>query len=349
MPILSRWFGSRHDAADDTPSSALVNPATQASARSLIALQQAARKLRLDRPMPASAVTAGNHFSRFRGRGMDYSESRIYQAGDDIRSMDWRVTARAGKPHTKLYQEERERPVMLLPDFSQSLFFGSRHALKSVIAAQTAALLGWASIAQGDRVGGLIFNDRPPSAELPGDYHELTPRRGQPGALRLIRELTRFSDPRSLVDAPPATLDSAAFNGALERLRRITRPGSLIFLISDFQAIDDETERHLRRLRQHNDLLAIQILDPLEQQAPPPGRYAVTDGVQTGVLDTRSPRQREAYEAFFRRRHQQLAGLTRRQRIPLLRLSTTDDPAQALQAWFGGTRRPSLQARQEAA
>ena len=317
---------------------ALLNPATDATAKTLIGLQRAAQKLRLERRIPASAAMAGNHISRFRGRGMDYAESRVYQPGDDIRAMDWRVTARAGKPHTKLYQEERERPVMLLADFSPSLFFGSRKALKSVIAAQTAALLAWATVSHGDRIGGLLFN---------GQHKEIAPRNGQRGALEIIRQLVRYSDPRRGLANPDG--DANDFNEALKRLRRTVRPGSLVFLISDFYGVDDDTDRHLRRLNQHNDLVAIQILDPLEQAAPPPGRYAVTDGRQFGVLDTRSRRVREQYESWFREREQRLVELMRRHQIPLLTIRTTDDPSEKLPTWFGSSRRQSLQARSRAA
>ncbi len=323
----------RHD--DDA---ALLNPATHASARHLIGLRQTAQKLRLERRIPASAAMAGNHISRFRGRGMDYAESRVYQAGDDIRSMDWRVTARAGKPHTKLYQEERERPVMLLADFSPSLFFGSRKALKSVIAAETAALLAWATVSHGDRIGGLLFN---------GGHKEIAPRNGQHGALEMIRHLVRYSDPRRGLNQTDSGDND--FNEALKRLRRTTRPGSLIFLISDFYGIDEDTDRHLRRLNQHNDLVAIQVLDPLEQTAPPPGRYAVTDGRRFGVLDTRSRRTREQYETFFREREQRLAEMMRRHQIPLLTIRTIDTPGDLLPTWFGASRRKSLQARAKAA
>jgi len=310
--------------------SGLLNSATHVTTEELIALQQPARKLKLERKLPATAAITGSHRSRFRGRGMDYSESRIYQAGDDIRGMDWRVTARAGRPHVKVYEEERERPVVLLLDFSPSLFFGSRNALKSVVAARTATLLAWAAAHNGDRVGALLFN---------GDHSELPPRRGQRGALTLIRSLVTYVDPlRGLA----SETKHGHFNEALKRLRRTIRPGSLIFIISDFYDIDDDTGNQLRRLQQHNDVVAIQPIDPLEMQAPPPGRYPVTDGRNTGYLDTTSARVRQQYEAFFRDHHARVRSLTQQHQIPLLQLSTTDDVIKALQSWFGASRRKSV-------
>ena len=260
---------------------------------------------------------------------MDYQESRSYQPGDDIRNMDWRVTARAGRPHTKLFQEERERPVVLLLDLGPGLFFASRGALKSVIAARAATLLGWAAAAQGDRIGALLFN---------GGHHELKPRRGQRGVLPLIHALLEHTDPVRGLASPP---HPGGLNDALIRLRRIVRPGSLVFLISDFYGLDDDTENHLQHLRRHNDLVAIQITDPLELAPPPPGRYGVTDGRDSGVLDTRSGAGRQGYNAFFQQHRQALQQALQKSAIPLLQLSTTDDVVVALQAQFGNRGTPA--------
>ena len=296
----------------------------------LIALQRHARKLDLSQRSPALASTTGNHFSRFRGRGMDYQESRVYQAGDDIRSMDWRVTARAGKPHTKLYQEERERPIVLLVDFSPSMFFGSVKALKSVVASQVAVLLAWATANKGDRIGALLIN---------GKHKELVPKMGKRGVLNLVRELVKFSDPQKGL----ANRDNTShLNDELQRLRRIARPGSLVFLIGDFYTINEETQRHLTRVRQHNDLVAVQIVDPLEQSAPPAGRYAVTDGNQEGILNTESKAGKSHYNDFFRQHHMAVKELMRKNKIPLMIISTADNIPATLQKYFGSTRRQSV-------
>lgn len=321
------------DTAADISADLVNTPGVQVSVDELISMQRYARKLDLSKRSPALAATAGNHQSRFRGRGMDYQESRVYQAGDDIRSMDWRVTARAGKPHTKLYQEERERPVVLFVDFSPSLFFGSVKALKSVVAARVAALLGWATAKKGDRVGALLIN---------GQHKELPPKMGKRGVLNLIRELVAFSDPQKGLHAPS---HPNHFSEELQRLRRIARPGSLIFLISDFYAIEednvDEIKRHLLRLSQHNDLVAIQIVDPLEQAAPPAGRYAVTDGEHEGILDTRSRKAQSAYNQYFQQHHQRIRQLMRKSKIPLLTVSTADDVASCLQGYFSSRKKAS--------
>ncbi len=312
------------DTADRVAGSAnlALNPATRVSLDELIALRQQARRLNLSHKQAALAQLSGSHASRFRGRGMDYQESRIYQPGDDIRSMDWRVTARTGRPHTKLYQEERERPVVVCLDLNPGMFFASRGALKSVVAARAASLIGWATINHGDRIGALLFN---------GDHHELAPRGGKHGVLRLIRQLVAQSDPlENLRHAP----HPRGLNTALARLRRVSRPGSLIFLLSDFYGIDDDTGNHLMRLRQHNDVVAIQLVDALELSPPPPARYGVSDGRQQGILDTRSATAQTAYSEFFSQHHRAVQDLMRSRAIPLLQLTTEGDVASTLLRGF---------------
>jgi len=310
----------------DRPSAALINPATRVSLHELLEMQNHAARVDLTRQQPARAQLAGNHQSRFRGRGMDYQESRAYQPGDDIRNMDWRVTARAGRPHTKLFQEERERPVIFLLDLSPSLFFATQGVLKSVIAARTAALLAWAAAAQGDRIGGLLFN---------GGHHELRPRSRHRGVLQLVHAIVEQTDPVRALAAPPV---ANGLGEALIRLRRIVRPGSLVFFLSDFHALDEASGNDLLRLRRHNDVVGIQITDPIERSLPPPGRYSVTDGQRLGVLDTGSREGRRDYQAFFEERRQRLQQIMRRTNTPLMQLATTDDVVAALQARFGRRR-----------
>ena len=339
MAGLRDWLRHRRDwlrrgspaagtAAPQT-SDAALNPATRVTIEDLIELQRHAGKIDLTHTRSASSRLSGSHLSRFRGRGMDYQESRAYQAGDDIRSMDWRVTARTGMPHTKLYQEERERPVVLFLDLNPGMFFGSRGMLKSVVAARAAALIAWAAAAHGDRIGGMLFN---------GGHHDLPPRGGKNGVLRLIRQLVAHTDPRTSMNAPA---HAGGLNAALGRLRRVSRPGSLVVLLGDYYGIDEDSGTHLLRLRQHCDVVAIQIVDPLEEAAPPAARYGVTAGGTPGILDTRSARAQRAYEDYFRRHHQSVAATMGRCAIPLLRISTAGDIASALRKHFAaGVMRP---------
>ncbi len=290
----------------------------QVEHQELIQLRQKARDLRLDSRQPARSSIAGNHGSRFRGRGMDYLESRGYQPGDDIRSMDWRVTARSGRAHVKVYQEERERPVVTMIDLGPGMFFATRGAFKSVVAARAAALIGWAAVRNGDRIGALLFN---------GGHREIRPLGGQRGVLRLIRELVPASDPRAGMTAKAG---DNHLDEALGRLRRVARPGSLVFILSDFYAIGEDTHRHLQQLRKHNDVIACQIVDALELEVPPPGQYAVTDGSHNGILDTRSGKHRQACQDYFAAHHQAVRTLMSQCAVPLLQLSTSDDVAERL-------------------
>jgi len=311
--------------AGSPASDAFLNPATWVTVKDLIELQRHARKIGLKRAAPARARLTGNHASRVRGRGMDYQESRGYQPGDDIRSMDWRVTARTGKPHVKLYQEERERPVVLCLDLNPGMFFGSRGTLKSVLAARAAALIAWAAADRGDRVGAMLFN---------GAHCDLPPRGGKHGVLRLIRQIVAHTDPRAGMDAQ---LDPGQLNAALSRLRRVSRPGSLIVLLGDYYGIDDESGKHLLRLRRRSDIVAVQIVDPLEGAPPPAARYGVTAGGREDILDTRSAAARRAYQEYFGRHHQMVAAIMRRCAIPLLRLSTGEDVVAALERYFAAS------------
>ncbi|HMB58413.1 MAG TPA: DUF58 domain-containing protein, partial [Xanthomonadales bacterium] len=169
-----------------------VKPATRGdgihlTATELIALRPRCHALRLPMRQPAASALAGAYRSRFRGRGVDFVESRNYQPGDDIRNMDWRVTARTGRAHTKVFQEERERPVLIVLDASPSLYFGTRERLKSVAAGQLAASVAWSAVRRGDRIGGFLF--------APGKHRELRPAGGRRGPMRVIQSVVDWLQP----------------------------------------------------------------------------------------------------------------------------------------------------------
>lgn len=289
----------------------------------LIALRLQARDLPLTIQKAAQSDMAGNHHSSFRGRGMDYEESRGYQAGDDIRNMDWRVTARSGQPHIKVYHEERERPVIVMADFGPRMFFATQGVFKSIIVTRAAAMIAWAAINNGDRIGALFFNHQ---------HHELRPLSGKRGALRLIRELVKLADPVHMKHTHQQTTHQ--FNEALTRLHRVTRPGSLIYILSDFYQLDKNSKRQLQLLRRHNDVIACQVLDRLELEAPAPGRYPLTYAGQQSILDTTSKVQREAWIRHFDERRQHVSEIMQQSAIPLLRLNTADDVSERLREFL---------------
>jgi uncharacterized protein (DUF58 family) len=283
----------------------------------LIGLRFRAQRLELGIARRARQSMTGAHDSRFRGRGMEFAESRIYQPGDDVRSIDWRVTARTGRTHTKLFQEERERPVILLVDLGASMFFGTRTAYKSVLAAETAALIAWAAMQGGDRVGALLAGR---SAHM-----ELKPVPGRRGVLRVLRALATLSRPAADDEEQQIRLTDS-----LLRARHVARPGSLLVLISDFYSLDQEAAGHLTRMRPHNDMLACWIHDALEREPPPPGRYGVSDGWQTATLDTLGKRARARYRENFAEQFQRLRATLGRLAIPMLSIATGDDVANTI-------------------
>ena len=288
------------------------------TARDLIDMAASAGALQPLQSLTARARRAGGHLSRTRGRGMDYAESRAYQSGDDIRVMDWRVTARAVEPHIKLFREERERPVVAAIDLNPGMFFASRGALKAVQAARAAALFGWAAVTQGDRIGALLFDH---------DHHEVPPRSGRSGILSVIRELVAHTDARSALQLAP---DPEGFNRALLRLRRLVRPGSLVILISDFYGLDELSMPHLLYLRRHSEVIALRVLDELELHAPPSGRYGVTDGRARHDIETVTPRDRARYQEALAAHHAAVQQRLQRCGIALLQLTTEDTVGQAI-------------------
>lgn len=334
MRFVKRWFAPKTSPKKTAePSELAVTAATHILTQELIALQKQAQKLNTRQRSFARSTSAGSHHSRFRGRGMDYQESRIYQAGDDIRNMDWRVTARAGKPHTKLYQEERERPVVFVVDLNPSMFFGSTNTFKSVLAAKVATLIAWSVAWQGDRIGTLILSAQ--------QHHERPPKTGKRGVLQLIRELVAYGDPVNALTNTYAD-KSLHLNDELKRLRRLAKPGSMVYLISDFYTVNEETAAQLQLISKHSDIQAIQILDPLELAPPPPESYAVTDGKSTGVINTQSQQGQQNYQQFFQQHHERVSNLMRQQRIPLLKLSTADDVLLRLQQHFGNSKKSTI-------
>jgi uncharacterized protein (DUF58 family) len=272
-------------------------------------------------PLPANRIhsqQAGQYLSAFKGRGMEFDEARLYQPGDDMRHIDWRVTARRGKPHTKLFREERERAVFLWVDYRAPMFFATQGVFKSVLAARCASLLAWSANNHNDRVGGLIFSD--------SSHHELKPKRGKAQILQLIKQLVKMQDAKS------SSTNSEVIQQALARLRRVAHPGSLIFLISDFRYLNAQAESHLKQIAKHNEVVMLFIYDPLESQLPPSGRYRLSDGQFDVTVNTSEQDRIIKYHTRFEQHQAHLQKLLNRHR--LLACATTDDPVKILQGAF---------------
>lgn len=294
----------------------------------LIQLRHAAQSLPL-KSAKVRALQAGQYYSPFRGRGMEFDEVRLYQPGDDVRSLDWRVTARTGKAHTKLFREERERNVYVWVDFRSTMFFATRGVFKSVLAAQIAALLAWSAHHQRDRIGGLLFSDQL--------HHEFKPRGGKSGVLHLLQQLSEMTlqntgsiDNRELKNTDDDQNQTQAIYQALARLRRVAKPGSLIFLISDFRGLDEQCESVVTQIARHNDIVMMFLHDPLEQQLPEEGIYRIGDGQQVLPIDTSSPLARAEYHDSFVAKEQSLESVCIRHGLSFISLSTQDEPVDSL-------------------
>lgn len=293
----------------------------------LVYLQGPASTLRL-RHGSRQALMVGTHLSRFQGRGVEFDEVRLYQPGDDVRSMDWRVTARTGKPHVKLFREERERPALLMVDLRPAMFFATRGALKAVIAAECASLLAWSVMHQGDRVGSLLFDAG--EHVMPSG---IRPIRGKRGVMRLLGSIINHEQWKN---RPEGVGES--FMQILQRAGHAARTGSLIAIISDGRGLDATCVAQLKQLLLHHNIVFVFIYDPFEAEMQNVGSLLASDGHQTRQIDSADGQIRQRHAEHFAERRDYLQELARLPGFFLIECSTVDDPYAKLQATFGITR-----------
>ena len=277
------------------------------------------------------AGISGLHLSKMRGRGIDFEEFRPYQAGDDIRLIDWRVTARTGRPFTKVFREERERPVIIAVDQTQNMYFGSQIAFKSVVAAQAAAVFCWLAIDNGDRVGGLVFSD--------SDSSLVRPKRSRRSALHLLNQvylynqhLQEVKEPETIEPVDPNFKPGLAH--ALGQIRRITKPGSTLYVISDFMTLDEKALQYLNQLSRHNNVICCFVYDALEETLPVPGIYSITDGGRKGALNTHNPKARSKYRDQFQQRVENLESEMDKLQIRLIKMRTNQLVVEQIRHWI---------------
>ena len=300
-------FGKQAD-----PVSQSKHELVSVSLKTLIDLAKLASGLNLQQAKLRSRQSGG-YVSRFKGRGMEFDETRLYQPGDDIRSIDWRVTARTGKTHTKVFREERERPVFISVDNRLTMHFATRGVFKSVLAAKLASLLAWTAEYHGDRIGGQLFSEQ--------ECRELKPQNGRHAVLRFLNALVK----------PQIPADKAfTLEQVLARLNQHAHPGSLVYIISDFRGINDQAETHLAKLSEHCEVVLIFIYDPLESSLPAKGRYRFTDDEREVVIDTGDQQRILNYQQRFAERLQRLESLAKKRRLTFIQCSTTEDPLQCL-------------------
>jgi uncharacterized protein (DUF58 family) len=298
---------------------------TTISAQALIRLRRVADQL----PLQSGRIRArqgGDYQSAFKGRGMEFVESRVYLPGDDIRNMDWRVTARTGTAHTKVFAEERERPVLIWLDLNDAMFFATRGAYKAVVATQAATLIAWSAAQRNDHLGALVFA---------GEEHiELKPRRGKAAVLDFIGQTCKHSAWQQRARA------ARDMDHAMLRLRKVARPGSMIFLFSDFRdfagnTLNGAARSALINLARHNDVILVHHYDAMETDLPPPGRYRFSNGEHELELNSANQTLRQRYQQRFIEHQQALNKLCQQHRMYLLSLSTQDNVLQGLQQGLG--------------
>lgn len=235
---------------------------------------------------------AGNYLAKSKGRGMEFDEVRHYQPGDDIRTIDWRVTARTGKTHTKLFREEMERPIFVLCDFSSSMFFGSKLLFKSVQAAHLAALIAWSAKKRGDKIGGLLINQN--------QHLELKPKSRSQAVLQFIHGMLELHQ-QGLETATQSSYEdnSVLFEDACKRLRRIAKPGARVYVISDFYHMNQNCIMQLAHISRHCEVIGCEITDPLEHQLPAfaqKSRLLMSDGNQQVSVTLGDQKQADIYQ-----------------------------------------------------
>lgn len=307
----------------------VAQPGVHVALDDLMRLEHRARGLSFRARQPQSSILAGRHGSRLRGRGLDFDEIRNYVPGDDIRTIDWKATQRTGRPQVRAYTEERDRPALFVIDQRIEMFFGSQRAMKSVIAAEIAALGAWMAFLAGDRVGAIVFDDA-----------SIRP-------VRALRSRTRVEEILSAVVAMNQALHAGSatrprheqFDRALESALRIATHDYLVCVVSDFAGAGERSLQLMRALAAHNDVIAALVFDPLALESPATGRVVVTGGTLQMEIDLAQGAIREPLLSLSKGRLQQVETLLQRSSVPLMAFSTAEDASSQLRRMLGRDRR----------
>ncbi len=287
-----------------------------ANINELLSLRFQAQNIQFFNSQRVNTNQVGQHVSRARGRGMDFEEVRHYQPGDDIRLMHWPLTARLGKPYTKVYKEERERAIYFIVDQTASMQFGTRVCFKSVLAAKVCALLGWAALNHHEQVGGVVFSDE--------GLYQLTPARSRTHLLKFFKCL---SDPENMLR--PSNSNSMAMT--LKNLSKTLKSGSVVIVISDFVHFDDEAEQYLKLINRKSEIIQVFTYDPLEASLPDRGQYCFSDG-QLHFLELNAADKdvHKRYAEPFNQRLDRIKALSSKHNMQFVALATNDDVVKTL-------------------
>ena len=308
------------------------NDGVYAQLDELVKLQYKASGFSFLPKQPIHSVLSGRHASKLRGRGLNFEELRNYLPGDDTRHIDWKVTARTRTPYVRVYTEEKDRTVWLLVDQRVGMFFGSTKRMKSVVAAEVAALAAWRVLSVGDRVGALVFND--------SDISVVPPHRSRERVMQILKQVVEKN--HALRADPGLKPDAGKLNEALKQVSLLARHDCLVCLITDGDGLNPETRRYITRLAEHNDVLTAFIYDPLEKDLPAAGRLRFADGEGQMEADTSNRKLRTAFQNEFERRLEWMQSASRRFSIPLLPLHTSSPVSEQIRDVLGhhlGTKR----------
>ena len=294
--------------------------------RDLIRLRYQARGFSYLPQQPVHSALSGRKRSRLRGRGLDFDELRHYRPGDDIRNMDWRVTQRTGSPFVRIYTEERDRPVWLVIDQRLNMFFGSQYQMKSVAAAQLAALTAWRVIGVGDRIGAVLFNDH--------RQQFFKPARSSASVMAWLEALVDMNN--ELAADAKWQPKQAALGEALKALAPRLGHDGLVIIVSDFEGWDQQCLQRIKDIRRSNDVIAALVSDPLEQAIDPAHKLVVSDGTFQLEVNSEDDTAIARYRNQYTQRLTDLTDTLKRHDIPLLTISTASDVAAQVQRKLGG-------------
>ena len=312
-----------------TPDAGSGDARIRVSLAHLRALEAEAQRLSFMPRQPARSVLNGRHASRLRGRGLSFEELRVYLPGDDVRAIDWKVTARTGEPHVRVMTEERDRPALIVVDQRMSMFFGSVHAMKSVTAAEAATLAAFTIAGQGDRIGGIVFGDTA--------IAEIRPQRSRAVLDRFLAVLAEANG--ALGPEVPATA-SLPLNDVLRAVGRIAPRNHLVIVISDFDELDETTHRLVEGIARRNDLVLVLVTDPFADDLPQGLRIVVSDGELQAEIDTGDRAAHRRLAAMAKGRLATVIDWQRSLGIPVLPLSAAEATLPQMRRLMGLPPRP---------
>lgn len=300
-------------------------PGVYVTVSDLAALEHAARDFSFLPRQPVHSLLSGRHASRVRGRGLAFEELRKYLPGDDIRAMDWHVTARMGEPYVRVYTEEKDRHTLLVVDQRIEMFFGTRRAMKSVTAAEFAALSAWRVLAQGDRVGALVFDD--------AAVDELSPERSRASVMHVLEKIAEKN--AALRADSPVRPAPGQLNTALDAAARTIGHDALAIVVSDFNGADDHTRDLLMRLAARNDVILALVYDPFLLELPESGEMVVTDGELQVEIGFGHDRARRSILDFADAHGKRILAWQRELDIPVLPMSCAEETAPQIRRLLG--------------